>query len=266
MSKQRLDLLLTRRGLAESREKAQRLILAGEVTVDGETITKPSAQVSAEAEIAIITSLPYVSRGGIKLQRALDAFGVDVRGKVVADLGASTGGFTDCLLQHGAARVYAIDVGYGQLAWALQQDPRVIVMDRTNARYLESLPEPVDLVTIDVSFISLLLVLPAAIRILQGEGEIIALIKPQFEAGRAQVGRGGVVRSPAVHREVLERVALWSQQQGLLVCGMVPSPIKGPAGNIEFLIYLCLGEGQPVADVQAAIERCLRLAEQVSDY
>ncbi len=262
MSKQRLDVLLTQRGLVESREKAQRLILAGEVTVDGETIAKPGAQVPAEAKIAITAPLRYVSRGGIKLQSALDAFGVDVHGKVVADLGASTGGFTDCLLQRGAARVYAIDVGYGQLAWTLQQDPRVVVMDRTNARYLESLPEPVDLVTIDVSFISLLLVLPAAIRILQGEGEIIALIKPQFEAGRTQVGRGGVVRAPTVHREVLERVTQWSQQQSLLVCGLIPSPIKGPAGNIEFLIHLCLGEGQPVADIEAAIARCLHLAEQ----
>ncbi|MGC8827253.1 MAG: TlyA family RNA methyltransferase, partial [Anaerolineae bacterium] len=176
-----------------------------------------------------------VSRGGIKLAGALDRTGLAVAGKTCLDIGQSTGGFTDCLLQRGAQKVYAVDVGYGQLAWSLRQDQRVVVMERVNARYLERLPEEVDIVTIDVSFISLLLILPAAVRLLKPEGIIVALIKPQFEAGREQVGKGGVVREPAVHRAVLEKVLHGALELHLMPFGLIPSPIRGPAGNIEFL-------------------------------
>ena len=184
----------------------------------------------------------YVSRGGEKLVAALDAFGIDPAGWVCADIGASTGGFTDVLLQRGAKRVYAIDVGYGQLHWRLRQDPRVVVMERVNARYLESLPEPIDLVTIDASFISLKLLLPAARRLLKPQGQIVALIKPQFEAGRNQVGKGGVVRDPAVHRRVIEDLLTWTTEQGYAPQGLVPSPLLGPKGNREFLLWLWPGK------------------------
>ncbi|RLC56795.1 MAG: TlyA family rRNA (cytidine-2'-O)-methyltransferase, partial [Chloroflexota bacterium] len=206
MAKRRLDVLLVERGLAESRTQAQRLIRAGLVRVAGQVADKPGTQVATNAAITLQARPRFVSRGGEKLEAALVRFGLDVRGWVAADVGASTGGFTDCLLQHGARRVYAIDVGYGQLDWRLRNDPRVVVMERTNARYLESLPEPVDLVTVDVSFISLGLILPMAVRWLKPGGQVVALIKPQFEAGRREVGKGGVVRDPQVHRRVLERV------------------------------------------------------------
>lgn len=206
MAKRRLDVLLVERGLAESRTQAQRLIRAGLVRVAGQVADKPGTQVATNAAITLQARPRFVSRGGEKLEAALVRFGLDVRGWVAADVGASTGGFTDCLLQHGARRVYAIDVGYGQLDWRLRNDPRVVVMERTNARYLESLPEPVDLVTVDVSFISLGLILPMAVRWLKPGGRVVALIKPQFEAGRREVGKGGVVRDPQVHRRVLERV------------------------------------------------------------
>jgi len=235
--KERLDLLLVERGLADSRQQAQRLILAGQVTVDERPVDKPGIRVPVAARLAVAGSLPYVSRGGFKLAAALDAFGLDVNGWIAADVGASTGGFTDCLLQRGAVRVYAIDVGYGQLAWKLQQDPRVVVMDRTNARYLERLPEAVDLVTVDVSFISLRLILPTVSGWLRAGGRIVALIKPQFEAGRAQVGKGGVVRDPAVHRAVLEELAGWAEARGLGLLGLIRSPVTGPAGNVEFLAH-----------------------------
>jgi 23S rRNA (cytidine1920-2'-O)/16S rRNA (cytidine1409-2'-O)-methyltransferase len=238
--KERLDLVLVQRGLSNSRERAQQLILAGRVVVAGTIVDKPGMRVPRDALLSVSGHLPYVSRGGLKLAAALDAFGLDVEGWVAADVGASTGGFTDCLLQRGATRVYALDVGYGQLAWEIRQDPRVVVMDRTNARYVERLPEEVDLVTVDTSFISLRLILPAAMRWLRSDGTIVALVKPQFEAGRLQVGRGGVVREPAVHRAVLEGILGWAADQGLSAHGLIRSPVIGPAGNVEFLAWWSL--------------------------
>lgn len=236
--KKRLDLLLVERGLAETRERAQALILAGEVSVNGRVLDKAGARVDAAAEIVVRAPLPYVSRGGYKLAAALDAFGVNPAGFVCADIGASTGGFTDVLLQRGAARVYAIDVGYGQLAWKLRCDPRVVVMERVNARYLKSLPEPLDLVTIDVSFISLEPILRVAQTLLKPQGTIITLIKPQFEAGREQVGRGGIVRDPQVHRQVIEKVIQVAKNLKLFPLGLIRSPITGTEGNVEFLMHL----------------------------
>jgi 23S rRNA (cytidine1920-2'-O)/16S rRNA (cytidine1409-2'-O)-methyltransferase len=253
----RLDRLLVQRGLVESRERAQALILAGHVRVNDVGVTKPAQLVPEDAEIEVGTaSLPYVSRGGLKLQHALDTFGIDVRGLVVIDVGASTGGFTDCLLQRGAARVYAIDVGYGQLAWKLRQDPRVVVLERTNIRYLERLPDGAlaDLATVDVSFISLTKVLPAVLRLLKPDGFIIALVKPQFEAGPRRVSRGGVVRDPAVHRDVLRQIISWAQEHELVVRGLTRSPILGPAGNVEFLLWLDRRRAAPGIDVAQAIE------------
>jgi 23S rRNA (cytidine1920-2'-O)/16S rRNA (cytidine1409-2'-O)-methyltransferase len=255
MSKKRLDLLLVERGLVESREQARRLVMAGQVRVDGCVIDKPGTLVAPEAEIVLPPPMPYVSRGGLKLEHALDAFAIDVAGKIAADVGVSSGGFTDCLLQRGAARVYAIDVGYGQLDWKLRRDPRVVVLERTNVRYLESLPEPIDLATIDVSFISLELVLPAVMKLLKPDGQIVALVKPQFEAGRRQVGKGGVVRDPQVHRSVLEKIARWASGHGLGVHGLTRSPLAGPAGNIEFWMHLRFAETS--LDLNVAIARCL---------
>lgn len=252
----RLDVLLYQLGLAESRERAKRLILAGEVLVNDRVVDKAAAPVSPDADIRVKQRLPYVSRGGVKLAHALDVFGVDPAHHVVADFGASTGGFTDCVLQRGAQRVYAIDVGYGQLDWRLRQDERVVVMERVNARHLESLPEPVDLVTIDASFISLRLLLPAAGRVLKPEGSVVALIKPQFEAGRRLVGKGGVVRKPRVHRLVLYRVIRDAVETGWALLGLTQSPLKGPAGNIEFLMWLMRAGASRAAqavDVDAAI-------------
>jgi 23S rRNA (cytidine1920-2'-O)/16S rRNA (cytidine1409-2'-O)-methyltransferase len=260
MQKIRLDLLLTQNGLAESREKAQKLIMAGQVIMDGRALLKAGALVSPEAVLSIVASLPYVSRGGLKLEAALKSFEITVAGRVAADVGASTGGFTDCLLQHGAARVYAIDVGYGQLAWTLRQDPRVVVMDRTNIRYLEQLPELVHLATVDVSFISLTLVLPSIKKLLFPDGGIVALVKPQFEAGRELVGRGGVVRDAKIHRMVLERIIEWSVAQQLSVRGLIRSPLKGPAGNIEFLVHLALQADKRVQDTDVLIELALESA------
>jgi 23S rRNA (cytidine1920-2'-O)/16S rRNA (cytidine1409-2'-O)-methyltransferase len=256
--KERLDLLLVARELAESRQQAQRLIMAGRVTVDGSLADKPGSRMPVGADIQVTGALPYVSRGGYKLAAALNAFGFDVEGLVAADVGASTGGFTDCLLQRGASRVYALDVGYGQLAWKLQQDPRVVVMDRVNARYLELLPEAVDLATVDVAFISLRLILPAVLRWLKASGQIVALIKPQFEAGRRQVGKGGVVRDRAVHRSVLLEIMRWTGEHGLSLMGLIRSPITGPAGNVEFLGYWTVGQ-QPGIEVQPAIDTCVEL-------
>ena len=238
MTKERLDKLLVARGLAESREQAQRMIMAGWVLVDDRPATKPGHKVSPQAAIRVKEQLPFVSRGGHKLTAALDAFGISPEGWVCADIGASTGGFTDVLLQRGAAKVYAIDVGYGQLHWRLRNDPRVVVMERTNARYLDRLPEPVQLVTIDASFISLRLLLPAAKRLLAPGGHIIALVKPQFEAGRDRVGKGGVVRDPAVHRQVLTEIVAWAADHDFGPQGLIPSPILGPKGNREFLLWL----------------------------
>ncbi|HMA35576.1 MAG TPA: TlyA family RNA methyltransferase [Chloroflexia bacterium] len=239
-AKQRLDLLLVERGLAESRERARALIMAGVVSVNEQRADKPGMAFPVDAPIAVKAALPYVSRGGLKLAAALAAFalGPRVADAVALDAGASTGGFTDVLLQQGARRVYAADVGSGQLAWKLRTDPRVVVMDDVNVRYLESLPEPVALVTADLSFISLSLVLPALLRVSAPHAWLVVLVKPQFEAGRAQVGKGGVVRDPAVHRAVLTRLAAEWQTLGLTLAGLARSPILGPAGNVEFLAYL----------------------------
>lgn len=250
----RLDTLLVERGLVKSREQARRMIIAGEVRVGGETAAKPAMRVAPDVRIEIVARPRFVSRGGEKLAAALERFPIDVEGQICADVGASTGGFTDVLLQAGARRVYAIDAGYGQLAWALRQDERVIVMERTNARYLESLPEPIGLATIDVSFISLGLILPAACGWLAPGAEVVALVKPQFEAGRSQVGKGGVVRDPTVHREVLERAVGFATENGLTLAGMIPSPLRGPAGNIEFLIWLKESAAERGVDSTALID------------
>jgi len=241
LAKQRADQLLVDQGLAESRAKAQALILAGLVSCAGGRIDKPGQQVAADAALAVKgNDHPWVSRGGVKLVHALDHFGIAVKGKTTLDIGASTGGFTDVLLSHGAARVYAVDVGHGQLAWKLRQDPRVVVHERLNARHLTRahVPEPVDMITCDASFIGLATVLPAPIALAADAAELVALVKPQFEAGRGHVGKGGVVRDPAVHREVCERAAAWvAAQSGWTVVGVVESPILGPQGNREFLLY-----------------------------
>jgi len=256
-TKIRLDLLLTQKGLTDSRNRAQALIMAGKVRVAGQVMTKPGLQVPDEAEVTIEQDLPYVSRGGLKLAAALDEFEIEPINAVCADVGASTGGFTDVLLQRGASRVYAIDVGYGQLDWKLRQDQRVIVMEKTNARYLEALPEPVNLVTIDASFISLTLILPVVQKWLTIPGLVVALVKPQFEAGRSQVGKGGVVRDRLVHRQVLENTISAALGIGFKPLGLTLSPITGPAGNHEFLVCLGWQTAQPSIDPETAIEQCL---------
>ena len=253
----RLDHLLVERGLVDSRERGQRLIMAGEVLVNDQIADKPGTLVRPDVHIRIKEPLPYVSRGGLKLAAALDRFPIIVAGTICADVGASTGGFSDCLLQRGAARLYAIDVGYGQLDWKVRSDARVIVLDRTNARYLETLPEPIDLATIDTSFISLRLIFPAVLKWLKVEANCVALIKPQFEAGRERVGKGGVVRDPAVHVDVLHTLLLAAAELGLQPIDLIRSPIQGPAGNIEFLVWLRRGltdHGPPIDDlIQAAM-------------
>jgi 23S rRNA (cytidine1920-2'-O)/16S rRNA (cytidine1409-2'-O)-methyltransferase len=238
--KQRLDLLLFERGLTPSREKARGLIMAAQVTVNGVVVDKPGTPFLPDADIAIKESPRFVSRGGQKLEHALQVFQYDVSKRVCADIGASTGGFTDCLLQYNAVRVYAIDVGYGQLALSLRSDPRVIVMERTNARYLTTLPEQVDLVVIDASFISLKLLLPVAKTWLKADGNLISLIKPQFEAGRGQIGKGGVVRDPSTHREVVLDILRFVEQQDLFTHGITRSPLRGPKGNTEFLVWIAM--------------------------
>lgn len=243
MDKERLDTALVRRGLVASRERARALILAGNVEVAGIIVTKAGAQVAPEDPIALRTpDHPYVSRGALKLIAGLDAFVIDPAGAVALDIGASTGGFTDVLLRRGAARVYAIDVGYGQLAWSLRTDPRVVVLERENVRHLDpaKIPEPCDLAVIDVSFISLTLVLPRVATLLgpPGDKPIVALIKPQFEAGKGQVGRGGVVRDESARRGAVEKVQRWAAEQGFAVGPVVESPVHGPAGNIEYLQLL----------------------------
>lgn len=258
VTRKRLDLILVERDLVDSRQQAQRLIMAGQVMVDGRVVDKPGTRILQEADITLQATLPYVSRGGLKLEAALDRFAIEVTGVIAADVGASTGGFTDCLLQRGASKVYAIDVGYGQLAWRLRKDPRVVVMERVNVRYLEGLPEPVDLATVDVSFISLELVLPAVIGFLKPHGDIVALIKPQFEAGRQQVSKGGVVKDPAVHRAVLRKVLLWADGHSLAVRGLIASPLEGPAGNVEFLTHFVHQEsGDSRLDIEAVVDNCL---------
>ena len=249
MPKIRLDVLLTERGLAESRSKAQAIIMAGQVRVDDQVTLKPATKVSTVSALTIDSGPRFVSRGGEKLEAALEAFPIDLSGLTCADVGASTGGFTDCMLQRGAAKVYSIDVGKGILHWKLRNHPRVVVMEKTNARYVESLPEAVDFVTVDASFISLKILLP----VVKGwfaspqaevelKGDAVALIKPQFEAGRKDVSRGdGVIREPEIHRQVLDDILTFAQKEGFGIRGLTRSPIRGPKGNVEFLVWLRAG-------------------------
>lgn len=236
--KVRLDSLLVARGLAESRSKAQALIMAGEVLVGGDTAAKAGMLLDEGVAVTVIEPPPFVSRGGIKLEYALDEFGLNVSGAVAADIGASTGGFTDCLLKRGARRVYAVDVGYGQLDYRLRQDKRVVVMDRVNSRYPLSLPGKVGLATIDVSFISVAKVIPAVVKLLKDSGYLLVLLKPQFEAKKSEVGKGGVIREPPVQARVLGRFINWLTNYGFGLGGLVASPIRGASGNREFFVLL----------------------------
>jgi len=247
--KVRLDELLVRRGLAPNRSHAQRLIMAGEVWIEDRVMDKAGQLVLEDAGVRVEQGLRYVSRGGLKLEQALEAFEVSPEGWICADIGASTGGFTDCLLQHGAAKVYAIDVGYGQLAWQLRQDPRVVVIERVNIRHLDALPEPVQLAVVDVSFIGLGLVLPRIASLLGPGGQVVALIKPQFEVGKGLVGKGGVVREPSLHRQAIRKVLGEAETLGLAPASLVRSPIVGPAGNVEFLALLRAGHAPADASV-----------------
>lgn len=265
MPKQRLDDLLVERGLAENRDLAQRLVMAGQVRVDGQVVANAAARIAPASRLEVDPGPPYVSRGGEKLAAALHAFPIDLTGTICADVGASTGGFTDCLLQHGAARIYAIDVGKGILHWKLRQDVRVVVMEETNARHIDRLPEPIDLVAIDASFISLRVLLPVVkLWFAPAQpGQIIALIKPQFEASRAQVDRGeGVIRDPAVHAQVLYDILTYAQSLDYQVHGLIRSPLQGPKGNLEFLTWFSagasvVGDAPPVSDLPQAIQTCL---------
>ena len=248
MTKQRIDILMVERGLAESRSLAQRLVMAGEVRVNGQVELKASAKVDESSEIIVAQGPQFVSRGGEKLLGALEAFNLlDLSGLICADIGSSTGGFTDCMLQHGAAYVFAVDVGYGILHWKLRQDERVEVMERTNARYIQKFPRPVDLVTVDASFISLRIILPAA-KLWFGPqgGRVLALIKPQFEAGRKDAAKGeGVIRDPAVHEKVLREITRFVIDEGFAIQGLARSPLIGPKGNVEFLANLVYpGQGE----------------------
>lgn len=269
MPKIRLDVLLVERGLAESRAKAQAMIMAGQVRVADQVTLKPATAVSPDSVLTVDSGPRFVSRGGEKLEAALEAFRIDVNGFTCADVGASTGGFTDCLLRHGAARVYAIDVGKGILHWKLRNDPRVVVMEDTNARFVESLPEPISLATMDASFISLKILLPVIKKWLlrpvdqvQGkgtkkeEGQVLALIKPQFEAGRKDVARGdGVIRDPEIHRQVLLDILSFAQYEGFQLRGLIRSPLLGPKGNTEFLVWL--GEKDKEIDINALVNKVL---------
>ena len=258
-SKKRLDVLLTERGMVESRQKAQAIIMAGQVFWDGKRMDKAGASVPETANLEIRGhTLRYVSRGGLKLEKAMQTFDLpDLSGVISIDAGASTGGFTDCMLQNGAAKVYAVDVGYGQLAWSLRNDPRVVCMERTNVRYLtkEDIPDPLDFGSVDVSFISLRLILPALRGLMKDSGELVCLIKPQFEAGREKVGKKGVVRDRAVHREVLEQFLRHAADCDFYVKDITFSPIRGPEGNIEYLGHLTVREQPPFAgDLDAIVE------------
>ena len=248
MAKKRLDVAMVEQGLAESRQKAQAIIMAGQVYVNGQKVDKAGAPVTEDAAIEVRgKTLRYVSRGGLKLEKAMQLWPITLKGFICADIGASTGGFTDCMLQNGAQKVYAVDVGYGQLDWKLRGDPRVVCMERTNARYLthEQIPQELDFASVDVSFISLGLILPALDGLLSPEGEAVCLVKPQFEAGREKVGKKGVVRDPAVHLEVLEAFLRHAKENHFTVLGITYSPIRGPEGNIEYLGYLRHGQGTP---------------------
>ncbi len=257
-NKARLDVLLVERGLQESRQKAQATIMSGLVFVDDKRVDKPGTSVASDARIEIRgNTLRYVSRGGLKLEKAMQTFPITLDGTVCADIGASTGGFTDCMLQNGASKVYAVDVGYGQLAWKLRSDERVVCMERTNARYLshEQVPDELDFASVDVSFISLRLILPAVCGLLKDGGHVVCLVKPQFEAGKELVGKKGVVRDPAVHLQVLEAFLKNAKDSGFTVLGVTYSPIRGPEGNIEYLGYLQKGEAAQAAfDLAALVE------------
>lgn len=268
--RERLDEALLARGLAESRSQARALVMAGAVRVGGRVVDKPGMPLP-EGVLEVAGGGRFVSRGGEKLARALERFSIAPVGLACADLGASTGGFTDCLLQSGAARVYAVDVGYGQLHWKLRQDPRVVVIERQNARYLEGLPEPVALIVADLSFISLALILPVMRRLLAPDGRAVTLVKPQFEAGREAVGKGGVVRDPATHRAVLARFSATARREGFAVLGLIASPLRGPAGNVEFLADLRLAAAEdltpPTDDalIEAAMAELAPSADTTTD-
>lgn len=242
--KERLDVLLVKKGLAPSREKAKTMIMEGNVFVNNQREDKAGTNIPEDAVIEIKgNTLKYVSRGGLKLEKAMTHFGISLENKICMDIGASTGGFTDCMLQNGAKKVYAVDVGYGQFAWKLRTDERVVCMEKTNIRYVtpEDIADVLDFASVDVSFISLAKVLPAAKELLRDEGEMVCLIKPQFEAGREKVGKKGVVRDPAVHREVIEKVITEARELGFSILHLEYSPIKGPEGNIEYLVHICKG-------------------------
>ena len=257
MSKKRLDVLLCERGMAESRQRAQADIMSGHVYVNGQQALKAGTPISEEAKIEVRGhAIPYVSRGGLKLAKAMDSFSLDLSGMVCADIGASTGGFSDCMLQHNAAKVYAVDTGYGKLAWKIRTDPKVTCLERTNARYLthEQIPEELDFASVDVSFISLRLILPALRGVLKPTGQVVCLVKPQFEAGREKVGKKGVVRDPKVHLEVLEQFLVHAQDADFTVKDLTYSPIRGPEGNIEYLGFLSVGSGAPyIGDLAALV-------------
>ncbi len=261
VKKDRIDLLLVGRGLVESRSLAQRLIMAGQVRANGQVVPKPASKVDIAAKLTIDRGPRFVSRGGNKLEAAFEAFPIDVAGLVCADVGASTGGFTDCLLQHGAAKVFAIDVGHGVLHWKMRKDPRVVVMEKSNARYIDSLLEPVEFVTIDASFISLKTLLPV-VKGWSDSSQIIVLIKPQFEAGRREVARGkGVVRDPEIHRRVLIDLLLFVENMKFGLHGLIQSPVKGPKGNTEFLAWL----SYPVSDKNLQGEALLARIDEILD-
>lgn len=266
-NKTRLDVLLTERGLLDSRQKAQATIMSGIVFVNGQRVDKVGTAVSNDALIEIRgTTLPYVSRGGLKLEKAMQTFPLTLTGKICADIGASTGGFTDCMLQNGASKVYAIDVGYGQFAWKLRNDERVVCLEKTNVRYVthEQVPDEGDFASIDVSFISLTKVLPAVLGVLGEKGQLVCLIKPQFEAGREKVGKKGVVRDSSVHREVIEMIVEYVRTQSLGILGLDFSPIKGPEGNIEYLIYLDKSRsGMHEDEVQARVDTVVAQSHKI---
>ena len=247
-NKTRLDVLLVERGLEQTRQRAQAMIMSGLVFVDGQRMDKAGTAIPNDAQVEVRgNTLRYVSRGGLKLEKAMTTFGLRLNGCICADIGASTGGFTDCMLQNGAAKVYAVDVGYGQLAWKLRSDERVVCMERTNARYLThaEIPQELDFASVDVSFISLKLILPALAGLVREGGHVACLVKPQFEAGKEKVGKKGVVRDPAVHLEVLEHFLEHAKENNFTVLGLTYSPIRGPEGNIEYLGYLEKGSGTP---------------------
>lgn len=256
MAKQRLDIYLAENGFTKSRSEAQSVIMAGEVYVNGKKAVKAGDAVTGDEDIEIRSrKLKYVSRGGLKLEKAMNVFPVSLNDKICMDIGASTGGFTDCMLQNGAKKVYSVDVGYGQLAWKLRCDERVVNMERTNIRYLEELDDTVEFFSVDVSFISLALVLPVAYKLTSDDASGICLIKPQFEAGREKVGKKGVVRDPLVHKEVIERVFEFTRNIGFKISGLDYSPIKGPEGNIEYLMYVTKTGDDVNPDIDALVDK-----------